>query len=94
MQALKEIAEINAEISGDEIIYKHYYDVGVAVGTDKGLVVPVIRGADQMSFAEIELTLVALGKKLVRVNYKYQKWKVQHLPSQTVEYTVHFFPLR
>ncbi|MBA8754857.1 2-oxoglutarate dehydrogenase complex dihydrolipoyllysine-residue succinyltransferase [Wolbachia endosymbiont of Drosophila bicornuta] len=63
VQALKEIAEINAEISGDEIIYKHYYDVGVAVGTDKGLVVPVIRGADQMSFAEIELTLVALGKK-------------------------------
>ncbi|WP_250296919.1 2-oxoglutarate dehydrogenase complex dihydrolipoyllysine-residue succinyltransferase [Wolbachia endosymbiont of Oedothorax gibbosus] len=63
VQALKEIPEINAEISGDEIIYKHYYDIGVAVGTDKGLVVPVIRSADQMSFAEIELTLVALGKK-------------------------------
>ncbi|MGL9759278.1 MAG: 2-oxoglutarate dehydrogenase complex dihydrolipoyllysine-residue succinyltransferase [Wolbachia sp.] len=63
VQALKEIPEINAEISGDEIIYKHYYDIGVAVGTDKGLVVPVIRNADQMSFAEIELTLVALGKK-------------------------------
>ncbi|WP_395463613.1 2-oxoglutarate dehydrogenase complex dihydrolipoyllysine-residue succinyltransferase [Wolbachia endosymbiont of Cantharis cryptica] len=63
VQALKEIPEINAEISGDEIIYKHYYDIGVAVGTDKGLVVPVIRSANQMSFAEIELTLVALGKK-------------------------------
>ncbi|KLT22997.1 2-oxoglutarate dehydrogenase, E2 component, dihydrolipoamide succinyltransferase [Wolbachia endosymbiont of Armadillidium vulgare str. wVulC] len=63
VQALKEIHEINAEISGDEIIYKNYYDIGVAVGTDKGLVVPVIRNADQMSFAEIELTLVALGKK-------------------------------
>ncbi|MDR2978185.1 MAG: 2-oxoglutarate dehydrogenase complex dihydrolipoyllysine-residue succinyltransferase [Rickettsiales bacterium] len=63
VQALKEIPEINAEISGDEIIYKHYYDIGVAVGTDKGLVVPVIRNADQMSFAEIELTLAALGKK-------------------------------
>ncbi|QJT94851.1 2-oxoglutarate dehydrogenase complex dihydrolipoyllysine-residue succinyltransferase [Wolbachia endosymbiont of Diaphorina citri] len=63
VQALKEIREINAEISGDEIIYKNYYDIGVAVGTDKGLVVPVIRNADQMSFAEIELTLVALGKK-------------------------------
>ncbi|WP_264338332.1 2-oxoglutarate dehydrogenase complex dihydrolipoyllysine-residue succinyltransferase [Wolbachia endosymbiont (group A) of Cheilosia soror] len=63
VQALKEIPEINAEISGDEIIYKYYYDIGVAVGTDKGLVVPVIRSADQMSFAEIELTLVALGKK-------------------------------
>ncbi|MGL9732898.1 MAG: 2-oxoglutarate dehydrogenase complex dihydrolipoyllysine-residue succinyltransferase [Wolbachia sp.] len=63
VQALKEILEINAEISGDEIIYKHYYDIGVAVSTDKGLVVPVIRSADQMSFAEIELTLAAFGKK-------------------------------
>lgn len=63
VQALKEIREINAEISGDEVIYKNYYDIGVAVGTDKGLVVPIIRNADQMSFAEIELTLVALGKK-------------------------------
>lgn len=63
VQALREIPEINAEISGDEIIYKHYYDIGVAVGTDKGLVVPVIRSADQMSFAEIELNLAALGKK-------------------------------
>lgn len=63
VQALKEIREINAEISGDEIIYKNYYDIGVAVGTDKGLVVPIICNADQMSFAEIELTLVALGKK-------------------------------
>lgn len=63
VQALKEIPEINAEISGDEIIYKHYYDIGVAVGTDKGLVVPVIRDADKMSVAEIESTLISLGKK-------------------------------
>ncbi|WGJ62690.1 2-oxoglutarate dehydrogenase complex dihydrolipoyllysine-residue succinyltransferase [Wolbachia endosymbiont of Frankliniella intonsa] len=63
VQALKEIREINAEISGDEIVYKNYYDTGVAVGTDKGLVVPIIRNADQMSFAEIESTLVDLGKK-------------------------------
>ncbi len=63
VQALKEIQEINAEISGDEIIYKHYHDIGVAVGTEKGLVVPVIRNADSMSFAEIELALVALSQK-------------------------------
>lgn len=94
MQALKEIREINAEISGDEIVYKNYYDIGVAVGTDKGLVVPVIRDADQMSFAEIELTLVALGKKHEKVSCKYRKWKVQHLLSQTVVYMVHFFLLR
>ncbi|XGA08124.1 MAG: 2-oxoglutarate dehydrogenase complex dihydrolipoyllysine-residue succinyltransferase [Wolbachia endosymbiont of Xenopsylla cheopis] len=60
--ALKEVPEINAEISKDEIIYKNYYDIGVAVGTDKGLVVPVIRSADQMSFAEIENTLIQLSK--------------------------------
>lgn len=63
IHALKEISEINAEISGEDIIYKHYYDIGVAVGTDKGLVVPVIRNAGKMSFAEIELNLAALGKK-------------------------------
>ena len=61
--ALKELPIINAEISGNEIIYKHYYDIGIAVGTDKGLVVPVVRDADKMSFAELELTVAALGKK-------------------------------
>ncbi|WDM85475.1 2-oxoglutarate dehydrogenase complex dihydrolipoyllysine-residue succinyltransferase [Ehrlichia sp. JZT12] len=61
--ALKELPVINAEISGNEIVYKHYYDIGIAVGTDKGLVVPVIRDADKMSFAELELNLAALGKK-------------------------------
>ncbi|MDG7055997.1 MAG: 2-oxoglutarate dehydrogenase complex dihydrolipoyllysine-residue succinyltransferase [Wolbachia endosymbiont of Meromenopon meropis] len=63
VQAIKEVPEINAEISGNEIVYKYYYDIGVAVGTDKGLVVPVIRNADKMSFAEIELNLAILGKK-------------------------------
>ncbi|WP_395877760.1 2-oxoglutarate dehydrogenase complex dihydrolipoyllysine-residue succinyltransferase [Ehrlichia muris] len=61
--ALKELPIINAEISGSEIVYKHYYDIGIAVGTDKGLVVPVIRDADKMSFADLELTLASLGKK-------------------------------
>ncbi|WFW29833.1 MAG: 2-oxoglutarate dehydrogenase complex dihydrolipoyllysine-residue succinyltransferase [Wolbachia endosymbiont of Menacanthus eurysternus] len=63
VQALKEILEINAEISGNEIIYKYYYDIGVAVSTDKGLVVPVIRNADQISLAKIELILTTLSKK-------------------------------
>jgi len=52
--ALQELPDVNAEISGNEIIYKNYYDIGVAVGTKNGLVVPVVRGADKMSFAEIE----------------------------------------
>jgi len=52
--ALKEIPAINAEIDGDEIVYKNYYHIGVAVGTEKGLVVPVVREADTLSLAEIE----------------------------------------
>ena len=52
--ALKEIPGVNAEIDGDDIVYKNHYDIGVAVGTEHGLVVPVLRDADRMSFAEIE----------------------------------------
>ena len=63
VHALKEIPSINAEIDGDELIYKKYAHIGVAVGTDKGLVVPVVRNADQMSIAEIEKSINALGKK-------------------------------
>ena len=61
--ALKEIPAVNATIDGDEIIYKNYCDVGVAVGTDQGLVVPVVRNADQMSIMEIEAEIARLAKK-------------------------------
>jgi 2-oxoglutarate dehydrogenase E2 component (dihydrolipoamide succinyltransferase) len=61
--ALKEIPAVNAEIDGTDIIYKNYCHVGVAVGTDKGLVVPVVRDADQMSIAEIEKEIGRLGKR-------------------------------
>ncbi len=57
IQALREIPAVNAEIDGTDIVYKNYYHVGVAVGTDRGLVVPVIREADRMSLAEIELAI-------------------------------------
>ncbi len=60
--ALKELPAVNAEIDGTDIIYKNYCHVGMAVGTDKGLVVPVIRDADQMSIAEIEKELGRLAK--------------------------------
>ncbi|RUW82741.1 2-oxoglutarate dehydrogenase complex dihydrolipoyllysine-residue succinyltransferase, partial [Mesorhizobium sp. M1E.F.Ca.ET.063.01.1.1] len=59
--ALKEIPAVNAEIDGTDIIYKNFAHVGVAVGTDKGLVVPVVRNADQMSIAEIEKEIGRLG---------------------------------
>ncbi len=61
--ALKEIPAVNAEIDGEDIIYKNYYDIGVAVGTDKGLVVPVLRDADARGFADIEKGIADLGAK-------------------------------
>ncbi|MBW3558207.1 MAG: 2-oxoglutarate dehydrogenase complex dihydrolipoyllysine-residue succinyltransferase [Proteobacteria bacterium] len=61
--ALKEIPAVNAEIDGTDIVYKQFYDIGVAVGSDKGLVVPVVRDADQLSFAGVEKTIAALGKQ-------------------------------
>lgn len=61
--ALKEIPNVNAEIDGDDIIYKNFYDIGIAVGTDRGLVVPVVRDADHKSMAEIEKEIGELGVK-------------------------------
>jgi 2-oxoglutarate dehydrogenase E2 component (dihydrolipoamide succinyltransferase) len=63
IQALKDVPNVNAEIDGEDIVYKNYYHIGVAVGTDKGLVVPVIRNADMLSFAGIEQTIAGYGKK-------------------------------
>jgi len=59
--ALKEIPEVNAEIEGNDLVYKNYYDIGVAVGTPQGLVVPVVRDADRLGFAEIEKIIGDLG---------------------------------
>ncbi len=61
--ALKEIPAANAEIDGDDIVYKNHYDIGVAVGAEQGLVVPVVRGADQLSFAAIEKQVADLGRR-------------------------------
>ncbi|PZF75285.1 dihydrolipoamide succinyltransferase [Aestuariivirga litoralis] len=63
IQALKEIPAVNAEIDGDDIVYKNFYNIGVAVGTDKGLVVPVLRDADLLSLAGIEKTIAEYGKR-------------------------------
>jgi len=64
---LKEIPEVNAEIKNNNIIYKNRYDIGIAVGTDKGLVVPVLRNADKMNFADIEKSILDYGS-LAKVN--------------------------
>jgi 2-oxoglutarate dehydrogenase E2 component (dihydrolipoamide succinyltransferase) len=63
VNALKEIPSVNAEIDGEDLVYKNYYHIGVAVGTPQGLVVPVVRDADQMNFADIEKTINDLGKR-------------------------------
>lgn len=63
VQALKEIPALNAEIDGTDIVFKHFYDIGVAVSTDRGLVVPVVREADELSFAEIEKSVADLGTR-------------------------------
>ncbi len=63
LQALKEIPSVNGEIDGDEIVFKNYYHIGVAVGTERGLVVPVIREADRMGLAEIEAQITDYGKR-------------------------------
>jgi 2-oxoglutarate dehydrogenase E2 component (dihydrolipoamide succinyltransferase) len=62
-QALEEVPAVNAEIDGTDIIYKRFCHIGVAVGTEKGLVVPVVRDADRLSLAEIEQTIAELGRK-------------------------------
>ena len=63
IHALKEVPAVNGEIDGDDLVYKNYYDIGVAVGTPQGLVVPVVRGADKMSLADIEKKIAELGRR-------------------------------
>jgi 2-oxoglutarate dehydrogenase E2 component (dihydrolipoamide succinyltransferase) len=63
IQALREVPAVNAEIDGDDIIYKNYYHIGVAVSTERGLVVPVVREADRMSLAEIEIAIADFGRR-------------------------------
>jgi len=63
IEALKGCPEVNAEIRGDEIVYRNYYDIGVAVGGGRGLVVPILRNAERMSFAEVELAIADFAKR-------------------------------
>ena len=63
VEALQAWPALNAEIDGEEIVYKHYYDVGVAVASERGLVVPVVRDADKLNFAQIEATIADFGAR-------------------------------
>lgn len=82
IQALKMLPSVNAEIDGTDIIYKNYYDIGVAVGTEKGLVVPIIRGADKMSLADIEKEIISLATKA-----KEGKLSIENLTGGTFSIT-------
>jgi len=63
VSALQEFPEINAYIDGEDVVYRHYYDISIAVGTEKGLIVPVVRNCDQLSFAAIEEGIASLAKR-------------------------------
>lgn len=64
IEALKEFPQVNASIDGDDIVHHHYYDIGIAIGGDKGLVVPIIRNADQLKFYEIDQAISAFAEKI------------------------------
>ena len=76
---LKNFPAINSEIQGEEIVYKNYYNISIAVGTDRGLVVPVLRETDEMSFADIEKNITEIG----------QKPETARLPSKTSRRNFH-----
>ena len=80
--ALKELPNVNAEIEGDNIVYKNYYDIGIAVSTERGLVVPVVKGADQLSLAGIEKAISDFGLR-ARDN----KLKLEELQGGTFSIT-------
>ena len=79
---LKNYPAINAEIQGEEIVYKNYYNISIAVGTDRGLVVPVLRETDEMSFADIEKNIGILVKKqkMEKLLLKIYKEELLQLP--------------
>jgi 2-oxoglutarate dehydrogenase E2 component (dihydrolipoamide succinyltransferase) len=78
IEALKQFPALNAEVRGTDIVYRNYYDIGVAIGSGKGLVVPVLRHAERMSFAEIEQTIGEFGRRA-----KENKLKIEELQGGT-----------
>jgi 2-oxoglutarate dehydrogenase E2 component (dihydrolipoamide succinyltransferase) len=63
IEGLKEIPQLNAEVRGDDVIYRNYFDIGIAIGSGKGLVVPVLRNAERLSFAEIEKAIADFARR-------------------------------
>jgi 2-oxoglutarate dehydrogenase E2 component (dihydrolipoamide succinyltransferase) len=78
IEALKLVPQVNAEIRGTDIVYRHYYDIGVAIGSGKGLVVPVLRSAERMSFADIEIAIGDFARRAQE-----NKLKIEELEGGT-----------
>ena len=91
--ALKEIPDVNAEIQDNNIIYKNFYNIGVAVGTDQGLVVPVVRNADKKSIIEIEKEIFELGNKARSGKLSIFVYSILMLPVVILPYIIGFVGL-
>ena len=87
VQALKDIPAVNAEIDGTDIVYKNYYHIGVAVGTEQGLVVPVVRDADQLSLAEIEKRSAISARARATARSRSRRCRAAPSPSPTAAST-------
>ncbi len=94
VEALKRVPAINAEIREKSIIYRNYYDIGVAIGGGKGLVVPVLRDVQRMSFAEIERAIDAFAERRRRTSLRRRISKAAPSPSPTAESTAPCSPRR
>ncbi|MEZ6045184.1 MAG: 2-oxo acid dehydrogenase subunit E2 [Planctomycetaceae bacterium] len=94
IDALNTYPQINAELRDNNLVYRNYYDIGVAIGGGKGLVVPVIRNAERLSFSEIELTIAELAKRAQANKIGLEELQGAHSPSRMVEFTVLCSPHR
>jgi len=92
--ALKSFPAVNAEIDGEEIVYKNYYNLSFAVGTEKGLVVPVLRNADELSFADIEKNIKDISEKARDGKLTIEDLQVEHLLLVMVEFTDRCYQLQ
>ena len=92
VHALKAVPALNVRMEGNELVENHYYDISVAVGTEKGLVVPVLRDCDMMSFAQIEQSIINYAEKAKSGSISLEDMQGGALPSQTEEFMVQCFP--
>ena len=87
IQALKDIPAVNAEIDGTDIVYKNYYHIGVAVGTERGLVVPVVRDADHLSLAGIEKAIAISARRRATASSRSRTCRAARSRSRTAAST-------